>query len=37
MREKPGFPDPFSRFLENLAERMNGWLTSEDSNLHIPD
>jgi hypothetical protein len=33
---KPGISGAFSRLQGGLAERRNAWLTSEDSNLHIP-
>src|SRR6478752_3091791 len=32
---KAGISGPFSRFLGSLAERTNGWLGREDSNLRM--
>jgi hypothetical protein len=34
---KAGISGPFSRFLEGLAERTNGWLERQGSNSHIPE
>jgi hypothetical protein len=34
---KAGISGPVRRRLQTVAKRRTGWLTSEDSNLHIPD